>query len=328
MSIKHGVSLYSYQENYYLGKLDLEGCVAAAKNAGADGIEVIPEQMPIGQYPYPTDAQVDHWFSLMDKYGVHPTCMDVFDDYTLYKNRTLRAAEKLDFLIDCFRRAKRLGFYILRNQNSLEIDVIEKAIPYAEEYGVKMGFEVHAPLMLQSERNEQLIELIEKTGTKYLTIVPDFGIFEKHASRVNVNKLIRQGTDEKIVEYLLEAGKNKVPQAEMMEAVRKMGASDKLIGSVRMYANHYNDPELLRTYAKYAVHFHGKFYEMDETCTETCIDYEGPIRVLKDMGWDGYISSEFEGQRAFHDIEMGEYYVDEVEQVRRHHEMIRRYAGE
>lgn len=328
MAIKHGVSLYSYQENYYLGKLDLEGCIAAAAAAGADGIELIPEQMPVGQYPYPTDAQVDNWFALMDKYGVHPTCMDVYDDHKLFANRTLRFAEKLDFLEDCFKRAKQLGFYILRNQNSTEIEVVEAAIPIAEHYGVKMGFENHAPLMLQSQRNEELINLIEKTGTEYLTIIPDFGIFEKHVSSVVMEKQRRMGVPEEIIEYCIEASKNKASIEEVSEYLTKMNAPASIVAFSRFIGDHYNDPELLRTYAKYACHFHAKFYDMDENCEETSVDYEGPIKVLNDMGWDGYFSSEFEGQRHFHDIEMGDFEVDEVEQVRRHHEMIRRYCGE
>ncbi len=30
MAVKRGVSLYSYQQAYYTGKLDLEGCVRTA----------------------------------------------------------------------------------------------------------------------------------------------------------------------------------------------------------------------------------------------------------------------------------------------------------
>ncbi len=47
MSIGRSVSLYSLQEPYFLGKMDLEACVAAVKNqVGADGIEVLVDQMP------------------------------------------------------------------------------------------------------------------------------------------------------------------------------------------------------------------------------------------------------------------------------------------
>lgn len=41
--IKLGVSLYSYQDSYYFGRQDLEGCIAAAAGSGAEGIEVFAE---------------------------------------------------------------------------------------------------------------------------------------------------------------------------------------------------------------------------------------------------------------------------------------------
>lgn len=329
MAIKHGVSLYSYQENYYLGKLDMEGMIAAAKAAGCDGIELIPEQMPVGRYPYPTQADVDHWFELMAKYGTKPTCMDIFDDWKLFKNRTLRPAEKVDFLIDCFKRANQLGFYIVRAQNSLEIEVVEAAIPAAEHYNVIMGFENHAPQMLKSQRNEDLINLIEKTGTKYVRILPDFGTFEKKANKVALDKAVRQGMPQEFADYLMQASIEGTPEEKIREDFKKMNAPKSAEMLIRMGARHYNDPALLKDMAKYlAPHFHAKFYNMDENCEDDTIDYEGPIKVLKEIGWDGYLSSEFEGQRSFHDIELGEYYVDEVEQVRRQHVMIRRYAGE
>jgi sugar phosphate isomerase/epimerase len=58
---------------------------------------------------------------------------------------------------------------------------------------------------------------------------------------------------------------------------------------------------------------------------ELCIDYETTLRHLRENGFDGYINSEFEGQRDQQDRGM-EYLVDEVEQVRRHHEMLARLS--
>ena len=50
--MKTSVSLYSYQLSYYIGKLDLEGCIREAAKAGSQGIELIAEQMPVGgSYP-------------------------------------------------------------------------------------------------------------------------------------------------------------------------------------------------------------------------------------------------------------------------------------
>lgn len=57
MAIKRGVSLYSLQDSYYNGILDLEGCVKfVAEELGATGIELLAEQMPVGSYPDPSEG--------------------------------------------------------------------------------------------------------------------------------------------------------------------------------------------------------------------------------------------------------------------------------
>ena len=70
-----------------------------------------------------------------------------------------------------------------------------------------------------------------------------------------------------------------------------------------------------------------KFYEMTEECKEPSIDYAGPIRVMQEIGWEGCISSEYEGQRDYFDIGC-DIYMDPVEQCRRHHMMLKRLLGE
>jgi len=52
--LRTGVSLYSFQEDYYVGRRDLEGCIAAAAELGAEGIETLAEQMMPG-FPNLTD---------------------------------------------------------------------------------------------------------------------------------------------------------------------------------------------------------------------------------------------------------------------------------
>ncbi len=72
-SIKRGVSLYSYQHEYFLRTMTLEDCIAAAGEIGARGIEIIPEQSIPG-FPHLTDEFVEDWFGWMDKYGTTPVC--------------------------------------------------------------------------------------------------------------------------------------------------------------------------------------------------------------------------------------------------------------
>ena len=84
MGIKRGVSLYSYQEEYFLHKMNLEDCIAAVSAMGATGVEIIPEQM-INEYPNLSDEFLEKWFGWMKKYSTTPTCMDAFLESLLFK---------------------------------------------------------------------------------------------------------------------------------------------------------------------------------------------------------------------------------------------------
>ncbi len=335
MAVKRGVSLYSYQQAYYTGKLDLEGCVrTAVETTGAKGIELIYEQMPIDRYPdaiYPeiTDRGVSYWKDLMAKYGTVPVCMDSFIDSMIYKGRISYVQEQVQMMEQDLALASRLGFSCIRVLALVAPEVLEQALPAAEYYGVAMGLEVHPPHALNGKWMLNVAELARKHGTDKIGLIPDFGIFmtglngaQLHAARVT-------GEKEDVLAYVTEAVKNKENFGKIIARAREMGAGSRIMGALNNAAmmNRYSEPALLKDIIDVTLHIHGKFNQMDENCEETAINYREPIEMLKKLNWDGYICSEFEGQRAYHGQDCP-YEEDEIEQVRRHHEMLKRYIGE
>ena len=97
--IKRSVSLYSYQDEFYLGKLDLEGCLRETAATGATGVELLAEQM-IRQFPLPIETQTfrDQWFEWMKKYNLTPSCYDAFLENHIYDNRTLTLKEQVNMM--------------------------------------------------------------------------------------------------------------------------------------------------------------------------------------------------------------------------------------
>ncbi len=91
-------------------------------------------------------------------------------------------------------------------------------------------------------------------------------------------------------------------------------------------------PEDMAKLLRYIVSIHAKFYNMTEIpgkpgqYEDKSIDYEGPITALKEAGYVGYINSEYEGQRRFQDLPF-EQLADEVDQVRKNQEMLKRLIG-
>lgn len=91
--------------------------------------------------------------------------------------------------------------------------------------------------------------------------------------------------------------------------------------------------DTLRRIAKHVTGVHGKFNNMSPIpgkpgqFQDIAINYEGAVAALKEGGFDGYINSEYEGQRYFQDRTRAEL-MSEVDQVRRHQEMLKRLIGE
>lgn len=335
MSIKRGVSLYSYQQAYYTGKLDLEGCIkTAVETTGCKGIEYIYEQMPLDTYPkavYPniTDEAVSRWKDLMDQYGTIPTCMDSFIDSTIYKGRISYVQEQVQMMEQDLALAAKLGFSCIRVLALVAPEILEQSIPAAEYYGVAMGLEVHPPHALDASWMLNVAEMARKHNTKYVGLIPDFGIFMSGLNGAQLRAAELCGEKKDILDYVDRAVREKEPFGKVIARAKEMGAGGRVIGALQGAAmmNRYSEPALLRDISDVILHIHGKFNYMDESCVETSINYEEPIRILKEIGWDGYICSEFEGQRHYHGQDCP-YEEDEIEQVRRHHEMLKRYIGE
>ena len=314
-NIKRGVSLYSYQEEYFTRKLTLEQCIAEAAKAGATGIELLPEQMLSG-FPKVTDQFVDQWFGWMNQYGVEPIAYDAFLDNKLYPNRLLTLEENVDMMVRDLKLANKLGFKVLRTLVSTPLEVVKASLPYAEEYGVKIALEVHAPFTFGTPWFEERMEYIIKSGTKWFGIMPDLGIFVKRMLPVMENRYIRDGATPEIVKFVSDNYANGLDKQETFETVQRMKNANKKDVEYAELAKHfvYTDPKILKDYIPYIMHIHGKFYEVTDNFEEPSIPYKEIIDVLKEAGYDGYIDSEYEGNRHIQDFME----VDSVEQVRRH----------
>lgn len=370
MGIKRGVDFYSYQQAQFFKQLDLEGMLAeAASIEGVTGVEVLDEQSL--HYPDPGDAFVDQWFGWLDKYHLEPVTMDVFGDVLQFRDHVMSLEELAERLKSDIRLAKRLGFKNVRTLATTPIEVMTLALPVAEECDIRIGKEIHAPIPLNGQYVNEIVDYVNKTGTKHLGIVPDWGIFAYRPSEVALDWYERQGAKRKTCElvdqlcmddhtgktdmlssidlslytagnvesffhrYLKhgDAPADLVPAFQMMEKMVKEnveGYTDidfEVMGQALLLSR--AKAEDLIPLMPYIVNFHGKFYNMSEVegqpgvYEDKAVDYENPIRVLKECGYEGYINTEYEGQRRFQDRTEKEL-IDERDQVRKHQSMMKR----
>ena len=177
--IARGVSLYSIQEEMFLGQMTVEDCVAFAATIGAAGIEILPEQnMPT--FPDITDAQIGQWRDMLARHGAHFTCYDMFLDTKRRKDRLMTDDEQVESILRDLVLANRLGITNMRVLIFVRPDILERCVPMAEKLNVHMGVEVHAPWYLDHAWILRTIEVADRLGTSHLGILPDMGIFMKH----------------------------------------------------------------------------------------------------------------------------------------------------
>jgi sugar phosphate isomerase/epimerase len=318
--IKRGVSLYSFQEEYFLRKLSLEDCVATASRIGANGIESIAEQMMPG-FPNLPDAFYEQWRGWMVQYGTTPTCHDAMLDTKKYKDRLLTDDECMVEFERDLKHAAKLGAKVVRVLCMVSPEIMEKATPIAEKYDVKMGIEVHAPYHFDHPWIMRHLETAERLKTKHYGLVPDMGIYTKRLPRVARDRMERLGATPKILDYVCgeyEAGT--LSEYVIFEAKKMGGNALDVAWAEQCRHAVYSNPKRLTEYMPYIFHIHAKFYEMLDDGTEYSIPYDKIIPALKAGNYQGYLSSEYEGNRHIQDA----FPVDSVEQVRRQHTMFER----
>ncbi|MDA8350278.1 MAG: xylose isomerase [Pseudomonadota bacterium] len=322
--IKRGVSLYSFQEEYFLRTLDLEGCIATCAKLGAYGIESIGEQMMPG-FPHLPDSFYMRWHDWMRQYGTVPTCHDMFLDTKRYKDRLLTDDEMIASIRTDLRHSAKLGCKVMRVLVSVKPEMIERCIPIAEECDVKMGLEIHSPFHFDHPWIMRYTEMIARTGTRHVGYIPDMGIFVKRYPRVMREHALRSGATERIVNFVCEAYEERVLPDYVIFDAAKMGGNEMdrhFAESIRHII--WSNPRRMLEFMPHIYHIHAKFYDMVDDMHEYSIPYEEIIPVLIDGAYSGYLSSEYEGNRWIQDA----YPVDSVEQVRRQHAMFERLLAQ
>lgn len=349
MGIKRGVSLYSYQQAQFFKKLDWKDMIREVHdNLKTDGIEIIDEAT-IRDYPFPSEEFIYDFREYMARYEMKAVTMDIYLDVHQFRDHIMNYREAAERLKNDIRLAAKLGFANVRPLCLVPIEVIEMALPVAEECNVRIGKEIHAPLpifkgdkvqpktgmasALDFRMAEQILDLADRTGSKHVGLVPDFGIFQHSPSQVAIDYSKRHAKNPEVIDFILENAKAYTADEMPVVLNEKFPGHGIDPGTIERMSLHEmsGDPEDLKKIIPYIVSMHGKFYQMTEIpgkpgqYEDKAIDYETPMRILRENGFEGYIDSEYEGQRDQQDMGY-ENLPDEVEEVRRHHEMLTRLS--
>lgn len=340
MSIKRSVSLYSLQDEYVHKHLSFEDMLKELEDLGAD-LEFITDQM-MRNTPFPREETLQEWDRVMKKYAVKPVCNDVFINMTLYKNRTLTSWEATEMLIHEIKLASRLGFPLIRLVSKTPAEIIETVLPYAEKYGVALALEIHSGMSFTNPYTKAFTDIMFRLKSPYLGVVVDAGIFCRRHPRVSTNYFLENGLNPKVAQYIdgiflkgsdpiqtigdgFYTGDAHGPQypVELVSHLKSHVDREYSLFS----CGYENSPiEILEPYLPYLKHIHGKIYEITDD-GEYSIDYEELVAYLAAHQWDGYISTEYEGNR----FALKDKPVDGLGQVKKHQallkHLIEKYQG-
>ena len=293
MGIKASVSLYSLQYQYLQGKMNLEEIIAFVKSLGSDGIELLPDQMLHGT-PEPTEETYQMWNALVKKYGIGLACDDVFLNTNMFKNRELTKRECISLIKKEIVMAHRLGFKTIRLVSMVPAWIIEPCLETAIENDVSLNIEIHAGLGFGVKKTDEYIEEMLRLDSPYASGTDFF----------QLNLKSKDGMDPKL------------------RSLIKSPADGFYAANISGYEN--RRLEELDSLAKYIKHVHFKLYEMTDEGDEYSIDYKEILQYLHDHGYNGYVSTEYEGNRWV----LPDHEIPEVQQVTAHQKMIQRYIKE
>lgn len=322
--IKLGVTLYSLQDEYVWGKLSLEGCLAELQKMGAEGVELLGDQM-IYNSPFPEESFYALWHNWIRRYAVKPVCDDIFINTTLYRNRRLTVKESIAALKAEIIHAHKMGFEIVRLVSKTPNEIILPCLEFAQEHNVQMALEIHAGSSgIEVPGSQEFIEIMTKADSPYIGLVFDMGLFCRRFPRVIREYYRREGVAAGLLDYVdavFADGQDmrSLKDRSGLEKYRRSAIDEEYWD----YVTHFeNSPlEIMLPYLHYVRNIHGKFYEMTEDGIEYSIPYDQIIALLKGNDYDGFICSEYEGNRFV----LAGVEVKGVDQLARHHKMLRGY---
>ncbi|MCL3777458.1 MULTISPECIES: TIM barrel protein [unclassified Actinomyces] len=326
--IKTGLTLYSLSNEWWSGQYDLDSMLdrVAAENLGP-GIEIVGFQT-IRTYPDVTPELITSWRDGLASRGLVASCLSSNIDVGQPTGRFMTDDEMVAYLERQIETARLLGFHTIRIQLGASPVVIERVLLLAERADVKMGMELHAPEGPCTPTILPYRELYARLDSPYVGFTPDFSATMRSLPPGWVASCVRNGVPERLIPVMdvLWRGEGTTFErygrwaAFAAEQGVPRAAIDGTLMTFTMFGR--QDVEDWREIADQIVHVHGKCYGFDENGEEPSMDIPAILGILRDTGYDGFISTEWEGHSF-----LGPGEADGFEQVAKQRALIRRTLG-
>lgn len=318
--IKFGVGLYGYALDYYTGKYTLRDCLVKAKEAKAEGIEIVTTHMVKG-HPYPSEEWLTGFKDMCEEIGVEPYCYSTHIDRGRRSDRRLNDDELIQSTINDLRYAALMGASAIRTQQSLQPKLIPVLLPWAEKYNVKIGVELHPPHKVDTPVWLDFWEEFRKADSPYVGTILDFGIYQEFPHDDWYTVYRHNGLSDDLIKEVADAHRQGIKREEVLKSLEGKKNSEIAIEMTNEMYDWYVkfNPDGLKEIMPYCVHMHTKFFKI-ENGNEKTIPYEKLLKIITDSSFKGYFVSEFEGHFVNETL-------DSADEIRKHIEMEKRILG-
>ena len=318
-----GVTLYSFTNEWLTREYELDGLLReVARRKLGPNIEIIGFQN-FREFPDVSDDFAAQFKDLIAETGLNPVSLAINSDRFLRPGQQpIDDASLIEYHKRQLRSAKKLGFSLVRYQFALPVELLPEIAPYAEELGIMMGVEVHAPMWAGHPAVIAYREMYDKLQSPVLGWIPDFGGTATRIPASMLDAARAAGARESLIDLLQEIwpqpGMSHEKAGKLREIALTQGHAPAHIqaASLAFFILANNDPRSWAELVDRTIHIHGKFYGVSEDLVEEAIPYETILPLFRDGGFTGTIVSEWEGHAY---SEAGGF-----EQVERHQAMCRK----
>ncbi|MGO2189070.1 MAG: sugar phosphate isomerase/epimerase family protein [Microbacterium gubbeenense] len=327
--IRLSTTLYSMTSEFAAGQYTQESLIRAVaeKNIGP-GVEFNIAQL-LRTYPDVDTEFIDLWFRTLDDCGLEPSAVGTNLDMGRRKDRDMTPDEEHDFLARQLKTAHQLGFtnIVIRSAGR---DLLRSLLPLAEKYDQRLGYEIHAPQGPNDPKVVAIRELYDELGSDRLGFTADFSSTMHSLSPTLLDQLRRMGLADEHFPVMESIWREPLPMQERNQKfedhLRSAGVDPLRFGPFTRLAFNMHGlvpAEEWLDIMPQIFHVHAKFYDIGADGEEPAMDIPRIVRQFVVGGYQGYLSSEWEGH-AFSDL--GE--ADPIDLVQKQHALMRRAIEE
>jgi len=295
--VRLATTAFSFTNEWLARRFTLEQLLQrSAELELGPGIELIGFQSWRG-YPHLPAEDVLAFRRLVDELGLEPAALGAYVDLARRVDRPMTTVEAAEFLAPQIAVANALGFPLLRLHGGIPTAVLEQLAPVAERAGVILATEVQGGQTPESPAVASLVACLERLESPSLGLALDFSVAMTGVPTAFVAAVCRLGLPRPAVDVLVDLWASGAAVHEVRAAVLDVDAPAAAVdeahaGFVRFGRQ---EPDAWLPLAARVAYAHAKFWELDDAGADPTVRTSELIDVLRDAGYDGFVSAEWGG---------------------------------